>query len=724
MNIEKLDEFFSKKPSKNTLLGKVSYVALGDTFASGQNSKYGFNSNGKLEADKSISGLGYPSFFANLINESENCILENFDNFAMPLSNIEFWTAIIEQDKKKLNQNQRIIDFIQMQDWSVKNPFKNFFSNYFKSWNLQDNIFKVIYQKVKQANLLTISLGFSDLLENIAITKLYAIKKHTDEERQKLLDDNLQEFEQKLANLKSKFQHLMKKITSITNAHIFIVPYVKPFLYLEKVMSEIFVDVDKDNKLSLFDYIFRKFTYMQKQVANELNLNFVNTYDFHYFASNLDLLEENFFSFYLTEKGYKKIALDLYCKLSLNKQNFLLGSEHSNVHYKYKYDMEYWKSDIYSYDQIFEHNISTTKLFEKIYGNTLNQKLLIRNKLENKYSSLLNPYFSISSFIDNYVRYYNYDYSNFLTVFIKEKIPNYYEYESISKILNYLTSEKNTRDLLLLFLKNGKFEKLLFVIQNKLKEYWFEGHKINLYLLKQVIQSVLVSNQKYSYDIFKQIFNSRTLNDNEEVLQDIVLSFLKDCLNTNLLEILTNFKINQNYTKITKYLSELKTFEEFSEFILKSLINRSNLYSHLQDFDIFWKQWLINNKYNLLLVLNKIFLEISSKDKINHTIDFIYETIQSLFKIKNVEGKDERQIKKSLNIILSTLNTNPKNLNNLLINLINKLKNFSIFNFIFKKKTKNIFSIRNWVGMNNFIFLLVKIFSHVLTIRKIVKKYL
>ncbi|KDE44282.1 hypothetical protein NPL6_01935, partial [Metamycoplasma hyosynoviae] len=300
----------------------------------------------------------------------------------------------------------------------------------------------------------------------------------------------------------------------------------------------------------------------------------------------------------------------------------------------------------------------------------------------------------------------------------------YYEYESISKILNYLTSEKNTRDLLLLFLKNGKFEKLLFVIQNKLKEYWFEGHKINLYLLKQVIQSVLVSNQKYSYDIFKQIFNSRTLNDNEEVLQDIVLSFLKDCLNTNLLEILTNFKINQNYTKITKYLSELKTFEEFSEFILKSLINRSNLYSHLQDFDVFWKQWLINNKYNLLLVLNKIFLEISSKDKINHTIDFIYETIQSLFKIKNVEGKDERQIKKSLNIILSTLNANPRNLNNLLINLINKLKNFSIFNFIFKKKTKNIFSIRNWVGMNNFIFLLVKIFSHVLTIRKIVKKYL
>ncbi|MDD7897789.1 hypothetical protein PUW95_03545, partial [Metamycoplasma hyosynoviae] len=113
-----------------------------------------------------------------------------------------------------------------------------------------------------------------------------------------------------------------------------------------------------------------------------------------------------------------------------------------------------------------------------------------------------------------------------------------------------------------------------------------------------------------------------------------------------------------------------------------------------------------------------------SKDKINHTIDFIYETIQSLFKIKNVEGKDERQIKKSLNIILSTLNANPRNLNNLLINLINKLKNFSIFNFIFKKKTKNIFSIRNWVGMNNFIFLLVKIFSHVLTIRKIVKKYL
>jgi len=126
----------------------------------------------------------------------------------------------------------------------------------------------------------------------------------------------------------------------------------------------------------------------------------------------------------------------------------------------------------------------------------------------------------------------------------------------------------------------------------------------------------------------------------------------------------------------------------------------------------------------MLYLLDKLFIEISSDNLINKTTEFIYETITLNINQAEMIGKDQRTIKFNIKQILIDLRDNPKNLNSLFINFINKLKTYSIFDIIAKKtKQKNIFNIKNWIGINNLLFLILKLAKRFLIIKKILKKY-
>ena len=112
VDIKKLDNFFSILNKDSKKISKIKYVALGDSFVAGHNSKIGFNTNGNLTKGE-ISGLGYPSFLASLLQKNSELSLEAYDNLALPLSNIDLWIALLTLDKKAIVEAQNIIDFIQ-----------------------------------------------------------------------------------------------------------------------------------------------------------------------------------------------------------------------------------------------------------------------------------------------------------------------------------------------------------------------------------------------------------------------------------------------------------------------------------------------------------------------------------------------------------------------------------------------------------------------------------
>ncbi|SFW05475.1 Uncharacterised protein [Chlamydia abortus] len=73
--------------------------------------------------------------------------------------------------------------------------------------------------------------------------------------------------------------------------------------------------------------------------------------------------------------------------------------------------------------------------------------------------------------------------------------------------------------------------------------------------------------------------------------------------------------------------------------------------------------------------------------------------------------------------ILVTLKSNPKNLNNIFLNILNKLKSFSVFDYVTKKrKQKSIFNIRSLITTNNLLFLTFKLAKNFIKIKNIIRK--
>jgi len=722
------NKFYILGNKQNYKLDEINYVAIGDSFSAGHNSKFGFCSNGNLK-DNEITGLSYPSFFANYLQKYSSSNLKSFDNLSVPLSNINFWIALAEHDKHKLTNYQNIIDFTQTSDWNVTNPFNNFFSSYFNNWNIAKNDFKIVNKKISEANLITITLGLNDLIEKFPYFKINLLKdKNVDYEQ--IINDIIVDLDKIFLDIKNNYIKLIKTIKSLSSkSYIILIPYVKPFIKINKAFSEIFYIYNEKLNFSLYDYTFEKFSQLEREVANATQINYINTYDVYYWNENNNFLAENIFSMNPTEKGYKKIAMDLFVKLFLDKEEFNYQIHSKNFYNKYLFDYNenYWKNGLDSFVSPFAKKTNNFELFTNIYGQNINFNLLKSNNLENKYQNYLSSYLKIAPYIENYVRYYKKDICYLIKKWVELKFINKIDaYKSIQKLLLFLDDEQKVKDLILLFLKNGKLEKILFKLQNDLniKLNKLGTSYITLFIFKSTLKNILQNDQKISYDVVKQIFDSKVIEKNIKEFKLLTNLFVRDSLETDILEYIYGFKLNAHYKKIRNYLASLNSFIEITNYLVESITNHSLLYSPLKSYDEFWKHWIINNKYKMLYLLDKLFIEISSDNLINKTTEFIYETITLNINQDEMIGKDQRTIKFNIKQILIDLRDNPKNLNSLFINFINKLKTYSIFNIIAKKtKQKNIFNIKNWIGINNLLFLILKLAKRFLIIKKALKKY-
>ena len=714
--------FYSITPNnKNIIRNNISYAAIGDGYAAGYNSKLGFIANGMLNNEKELSGLSYPSFFASLLLKNKSFKLNSFKNFAMPLTTIQFWNSLILNNKPELLKQQNILDFVQAGDWNVLNPFRNYFSDQFKNWNVKKDDFKIVHETIKSANLLTLSIGFTDFLLNMPITKILAFTKSSNKnvEYIKEIEDFFSKTNQKI---KQDLDLFLKNLKSITNANIVFVSYIDPFFYFNNLLDELFTL--KEKVYNPIKNAFLEFEQIQKEICAKYSINFVNCYDKTFWKNNIEYLAENIFSLHPTEVGYKKIAYDLYTKLFIDKDQIIYDINSETIIRNYICDKEYWINDINSRQKIFDLKIKTLDLFKEVYGNNLNYNILINDELILKYKDILYPFLRMTPYFNAYIRYYNNDILDFVAKGLEKKFEDSLaKYDSIKELLKYLGDAKYSKELFLTLTKDNKFEKFLFVVQKKIYKDHNTFKKITLVALKKVIKEVLVDNQKLSYDIIKQLFNSKIIENNKEQILKLSETFLKDFMQTDILDQIINFKLNKQYENIRKYLSNLSTFIELAKFLVESIANHSLLYSPLDTFDEFSKHWIINNKYNILYLLNKTFFEISSDEKIKGTVEFIRECIYDFVPHQIIKGNDERALTLAIEDILVTLKSNPKNLNNIFLNILNKLKSFSVFDYVTKKrKQKPIFNVRSLITTNNLLFLTFKLAKNFIKIKNIIRK--
>ncbi|TPR54039.1 SGNH/GDSL hydrolase family protein [Metamycoplasma neophronis] len=711
----------SKRNNFNIFENGINYVALGDSFAAGFNNKLGFNTNGRLQNGE-ITGLGYPSFFAQLLRDN-NCNLVSFDNLAIPSATIDFIDALVTNNKKKLLALENKLDLLQSTDWHAQNPFKDFFSFYFGNWDIKNNEFKPYYELIKNANLITITLGFSDLFYNLPYAKISSIAKNTNDHEIKAGIKELKNDIQTIANqVKEKYSLLIQNIRKINkNSQIVLTNYSEPINNLKPLFKNFLYD--KKNKNSIYSYLFWTLSNIAIEVATENNIEYVNIYDKAYWNENSFYLNENIFSIFPTEKGYKKIGFDLFAKLSLNKNNF--KSDIHNVAFLNQYIANplYWLNDMNFHRNLFNLNISNSILFKDIYGKNKNYSVMIYSLQERKNQSKLRPYINFSDYLDLFVRYSDYKIDKLAIQYLEDKFHDApQKYESVQLLLNFLSNNTRSKEVFLTFLKNNRIDYILFILQARLYERMLKNKEpLSLNLIKEEWKALSQNNQHLTYNVFKQFLSSGLIEDSKKDIKKIAMATLSDAMNTNILNYLFGFKNSKKFDKMKQYLATLDSFKELVDFVVDILINYSDVYSKLKDFDELWQTIIVNNKFNLMYLFDKMFLEITNESKIDETIDFIIQTISASTRMRKLSANDKKTLITSIKKIIDILKENPKFLNNSFLKFLDHIKDLSLYDLILKNiKIKKI-KLNNIISFNSFLWVGINLTKNLLKILKIIK---
>ncbi|ENY54207.1 Hypothetical protein MALK_0200 [Metamycoplasma alkalescens 14918] len=704
---------------------KINYVALGEAFASGYNSKLGFSTNGYLDANNEIHGLCYPTVIANLIKNNQDFMLESFYNLAVPTNSLRFLEALYSNDKKALKKMNNIIDLIQAIDWISTNPFKNYFSNFLNDWNINNDDFSFFSKKIKEANFITITAGFFDFFNKLPFKHFRLLNKIDQQKKAEEISIIKKIIEEISIEVKNKLISLIKSIQNKNKqAKIVLTNYPQLLLHLKFAINS-YVNPKQANEFNLYHFIQINFDKAIKEAAKKVGCDFIDVNDTVYWNENKKYLFENIFAFYPTEKGYKKIGLDIYTKLFINKNAFKEDLKNIEFLNKYISSQSYWENDIDLYHSIHEVN-NNHALFKQVYGKNKNESIYLLDDNEKKYQDLLNYKIRISDFLTLFLRYYNVSVSELTRRLIISRFNQAKEnYQFIEKLTKFLSNEQRTKEIILILLKNQKTDNILYILEQILfKKELLENKKIDLNLIKKELFKILRDNQYLVYDVLKYFFNSQLINESRKEINEIIELFVKESLNTKLLSYLFNFNNNQKFEKIINYLLSLDSFKDFINFFVESLVNYSNVYVNLKNFDELWKHFIVKNKYNLLLLFDKILVELTNENNFSQTVDFFTQAINDLLRLE-LESKDYKLLKNSISNIIDIFKNNPKYWNYVVLKFLDKIKNLSLYDLIFqiKENKQKIIKWTHFIAINRYLILGFRILKNIQTIKKIIAKY-
>ncbi|PZV99916.1 SGNH/GDSL hydrolase family protein [Metamycoplasma auris] len=704
---------------------KIRYVAIGDAFAAGYNSKIGFATNGYLDKNNIVNGLCYPSVLASLINKNKHLQLESFYNFSFSIGNIDFLQSIYSNNKKEILKNGNIIDLIQSIDWFASNPFKNFFSNFLNDWNIKNNDFAFISDKIKEANLISITAGFFDFFNKLPFKKIKSLNKLVKEERGKTIvsiKEDIDAIKNEIGNKLISFVKLIKSMNG--KAKIFITNYPHLLLNLRFAINS-YINENQIKSFDLYEYIKISLNSMIESIAKKVAIDFIDIDDFEYWNNNSKYLFENIFSFFPTEKGYKKIGMDIYTKLFSFKDSFKEQLKNPTFLNQYISNKEYWTNNFNSYTSLI-NNKDIESLFYDVYGNNKNENIYLMNENEKRYHSNLSYKIRVSDFLSLFLRYYGFLLSDLVKKIITDKFTEIKDkYKFIEKLIEFTTNEQRTKQVILVFLKNQKLDNILYILEQSIfKQQLNSNINLNHNVIISQLINILKHNQYLVYDVLKYFFNSQLITESKKEINKIIELFIKESLNTDLLNYFFNFKGNNKFKKIINYVLSLDSFKNFVNFFVESLINYANIYITLKNFDQLWANFIIKNKYNILLLIDKILVELTEDTKITESIEFFTQSISDLLRLE-IESKDYKLLNNAIANILNILKSNPKYLNNLGLKLLDRIKDISLYDLIFlsKENKKKILKWTNFISINKYLILGFKILKNLLVIRKIILKY-
>lgn len=583
---------------------KIKYLAIGDDFSLGYTIFYDNQYPGYYRGkDDHKLGINFPSYLVNYFLENKEIEVEWYENYSfLGARAIDFLYFLnVEKDFSK---SKNIIKFNQMkdQDFELSNIFWDNFNKKFDS-RKKDKTYPDFNNLIKEANLITITLGFNDIFWDFPFEKiLFNVFTNSKND----FDLFWKKFILKQETFKNKLFLLLKTLRQ-RNPEAAIL-YVIPPHFFSRLKKMLNIEYENQN-INFLNSINNNITAIIKKVINDFpDIYFINTYDEKIFELYSKLYNRSPFDSHPTQNGYKKMAKDIFFKLSF-KDNF---SFEEAKQYKKNYTLKYYLEDFSNFRQVFDYKKSFAELFvnsndeeietilpfekefipfEKKIG--LRKILLLLISVNGKY---LWKYFDL---IFSYISEYNKNVAKDVEAFFK-KNDNYIK---LGKII----------------LRSNIVEEILQDIQYDLDFYPFSVSVngkdfLNLEILKKIVNKNFYKKETY-FNFLNFLYRDNFAKENNDDLKnlfvDVFVTLIRD---NNLAKFIYDkyiekyvkiISINTNFTKISKLYNLIVTNSNL-ELLFKQI--SSLIFDHYLEFGKITKydEFLANfaGKYAKTLVIN------------------------------------------------------------------------------------------------------------------------
>ncbi|AXE60804.1 hypothetical protein DA803_01730 [[Mycoplasma] phocae] len=651
----------NKNESQKILSGEIKYLAIGDDYAAGNNySKNNFVINGLDEINNQINGLSYASYLANAIKDlnDKKTSLTSYYNYGLSGSKLDDWLHILNASKYPINSEiENNLDYNRnLMNGANSSRFHEQFGDF------DEQAFNKIKNSIKEANLLTISIGFNDFFNDVTLfNNLFEITNGANnyenlEQKLKSWSENLAV---KASSISQKYDQLIKEILNINpNIHISLVGYISPYLKLANILKKQF-----NGK----DYIYeavKQLNSLIKKVAKNNQINFTSFRDEESIISNPDKFSLDIFDMLPSLIAYKKLAQDIFMKLALDsfKYNELIGKITKD-------------SDSSSYNQTILFNKNAEEIKQTILGvtgdnvdNFITKKYRFEEESQNV--DVLKSQFSernANPFVILKAKFNNGKGLN------AEKTISYFELaikllgidlselkSSFTELKKDLENEENRQiftDFINQILSSKTLQKNISEVKRKINELIEKKSYENLDAqdITNTFKEIFLSSNSI-YAFFQELSQTSFIQNPiiKEKFGVYVQTVIEDLFASNLLKSFLPTEILENFEAIFDNKEFQNSVKDLLNSFVKNLISEPNKYNSAKNYVEFINLLLKNSSSEIKKFITTIISGLKNNEKLsNILISKISEKIQITYKL---DAAQQKQVKKFIRIFLLNLN--------------------------------------------------------------------
>ncbi|MDW2923644.1 SGNH/GDSL hydrolase family protein [Mesomycoplasma ovipneumoniae] len=608
------------------LLDQINYLSIGDSISAGFNWDYSVDLRGKIDENNKINGLSYPAFFASFIQKIKPNALKSFDNLALSWTTISDWLYLLNPENPVYKHSDKThFNFNYHLDQKLESPYGQQIRDVFGDFN--SNSYPKLYKKIKDSNLLTLSLGANDLMESIDFRTIA-------KPMQKLASKGEANFEFaqniEIANQKiyRNLQLLIQRLREINpDLQIVLVGYnslsSKIIKFFEKMLTN---EIGVPENYA--DSVIKRLNSTIKKAAKNQKVNYVDLYNESIWQAKTSEFSTNDLDIHPSTKGYKKMAQDLLFKLAF-EQNLEFKNEANT---KLQWDENYVQKDTNYYRRILNLG-QNSDIFNALTVDNSAEKFISEDSEIEKLTTQ-NVKKATQSPIENFVNVIlNNNFGAFLSRFMQLAVQNN---SSVQKILTDFWQENQKlgasfSEILQKIYSSGFFSKII----NRFQTY-VEDVTNNKNWEKATI-SGLVSyifadfDEKQIIDVLNTVVTSEFADKNPEKIKELIFSsifgqtIVQDLLINNIIKI--DLKNKEDLKVVFTFDSIRKLFSK----IITDYHLRSSEYKNSQNFHEIIKTYLENpdnDSDNVIFIRNFISETLKHHESVKLLVSIINDNFE------------------------------------------------------------------------------------------------